>query len=92
MHRQCIEGLATVGQVSDQGVDARVLELHEIHVENLMTLVEQVRDNMTTGFATAAGKNYAFGHCILNYGCAGKGCHTVLEHALQASSTVINRL
>ena len=66
---QRVEDLAAVGQVRFEGEDAggRVGKVGQVDVEDLVALGEEVRDDMSSCFAGAAGEDDAFS-CTCHYG------------------------
>lgn len=60
---QGVEDLAAICEVGFQSEDVcrTVGKVHKIEVENGVALGEEVGDDMSTGFARAAGEDYTFG-------------------------------
>ena len=63
MSGERVEDLAALGEVDLEGVDVWVVERDEIEVEDLVTLGEEVWDDVTPGLAGSAGEYDTFGHC-----------------------------
>ena len=62
MRRQCIEGLPAVGQVGHKRVDARQIKRLQIHIQDRIALVQQMRHGMPPRLARSACKHDALGH------------------------------
>ena len=62
MGRQRIEGLPAVGQVRDERSDAGQVKRLQIHVQNRIALVQQMRHGMPPRLARSASKHDALGH------------------------------
>ena len=57
-----IEHLAAVGDVGNQIVDAFMFERDEIDVEDLVSLVGEIGDDVAPGLAGASGEDDTFAH------------------------------
>ena len=73
MRRQRVEGLAAVGEIGDQSVDAGQVERLPIDVEDVMALDDEMGDGVPPGLAGPAGEDDAHGRkapcsCVVDAG------------------------
>ena len=60
MHRKRVEGLAAIGQIGRKRIDVRMIKRLQVDIEDFVSLIEQIRNNMTAGFPAPTGKDDAF--------------------------------
>ena len=67
--RHHVEHLAGIGDVSGEIVDARMVEWSQIDIDDPVALVQQIRHDMLSCLAGAAGKQDAFLSCHRSLPC-----------------------
>ena len=62
IRRHHVEHLPRVGDVRDQVVDARMIQRPEIDIDDMMSSVDEVGNDVTPGLARPAGEKNPFTH------------------------------